>query len=82
MTTLTISKRGTVTLPPAVRRKFGLEKATNPLLLMEERDGGIFLQPATAIPVRELTRNQIQQWIEDDEKEMAAIKVKRGKKAP
>jgi AbrB family looped-hinge helix DNA binding protein len=82
MTTLTISKRGTITLPPDVRRKLGLEKASNPLLIMEERDGGIFLQPATAIPVRDLTRDQIQQWITDDEKDMAALKVKRGKKTP
>jgi bifunctional DNA-binding transcriptional regulator/antitoxin component of YhaV-PrlF toxin-antitoxin module len=59
MTTLPVSKRGSLTLPPALRRKMGLDKLRNPMLLVEERDGGLFLHPAMALPVRDLPKAQI-----------------------
>ncbi|HEY0965928.1 MAG TPA: hypothetical protein VGD88_00950 [Opitutaceae bacterium] len=70
MTTLPLSKRGTLTLPPALRRKLGLDKLRNPVLLAEERDGGVFLQAAVTLPVRDLPKEQIQAWIARDEAEM------------
>jgi bifunctional DNA-binding transcriptional regulator/antitoxin component of YhaV-PrlF toxin-antitoxin module len=73
MTTLALSKRGSLTLPPALRRKMGLDKLRNPLLLVEERDGGLFLQPAVAMPVRDLPKAQIQAWIARDETDMKAF---------
>jgi bifunctional DNA-binding transcriptional regulator/antitoxin component of YhaV-PrlF toxin-antitoxin module len=75
MTTLALSKRGSLTLPPALRRKLGLDKLRNPLLLVEERDGGLFLQPAVALPVRDLPKAQIQAWIARDEADMKAFQV-------
>lgn len=75
MTTLALSKRGTLTLPPALRRKMGLDKLRNPMLLVEERDGGLFLQPAVALPVRDLPKAQIQAWLARDEADMKAIKT-------
>ena len=54
MITLPLSKRDSLTLPPALRRKMGLDKLRNPILLVEERDGGLFLHPAMALPVRDL----------------------------
>ena len=54
-TTLAINKRGGLTLPPALRKKLGLEGVDNPLVIVEEREGGLFLQPAAAIPVRDIT---------------------------
>jgi bifunctional DNA-binding transcriptional regulator/antitoxin component of YhaV-PrlF toxin-antitoxin module len=39
-----ISKRGTVTLPPALRRKFGLG-TENPLVIIEKRDRELVLRP-------------------------------------
>ncbi len=74
-TTLPLSKRGSLTLPPELRRKLGLDKLRNPLVLVEERDGGLFLQPAVAMPVRELPKKQIQAWIARDEADMAAFKI-------
>jgi hypothetical protein len=32
MTTLALSKRGSLTLPPELRRKMGLDKVRNPML--------------------------------------------------
>ena len=80
MTTLTMTKRGGVTIPPDLRRKLGLNRLRNPLLISEERDGGIFLQPATALPVRDLSREQIQEWIKDDEAGMAKFKAGKASK--
>lgn len=73
--TLPLSKRGSLTLPPAVRQKMGLDKLPNPMVLVEEREGGLFLQPAVALPVRDLPKKQIQQWIARDEAEMAAFRA-------
>lgn len=82
MTTLALSKRGSLTLPPELRRKLGLDKLSNPMLLVEERDGGLFLQPAVALAVRDLPKAQLKAWIARDEAEMKAFRVaaKSGKK--
>jgi hypothetical protein len=51
----------------------GLEGIDNPLVIVEEREGGIFLQPAAAIPVRDISRAQLARWISRDEAEMKAF---------
>ena len=75
MTTLALSKRGSLTLPPALRRKMGLDKLRNPMLLVEEREGGLFLQPAVALPMRDIPKAQIQAWIARDEAEMNTFRA-------
>jgi len=75
MTTLPLSKRGSLTLPPALRRKLGLDKLSQPMLLVEERDGGLFLHPALALPVRDLPKAQVKAWIARDEAEMKAFRA-------
>ena len=67
MTAIAISKRWTITLPPEIRKGLGLEGADHPMMLMELRDGGIFLHPATAMPVRDIPLKQMEQWIAADE---------------
>jgi len=74
-TTLPLSKRGSLTLPPSLRRKMGLDKLRNPMLLVEERDGGLFLQPAVTLPVCDLPKAQIQAWVARDEAEMRAFQA-------
>lgn len=74
--TLPISKRGGLTLPPSLRRKLGLAGIDSPLVIVEERDGGLFLQAAAAVPVRDLPREQLARWISRDEAEMAAFSRK------
>lgn len=72
-TTLPMSKRGSLTLPPALRRKMGLDKMRNPMVIVEEREGGLFLQPAFALPIRDIPKKQIEKWIVRDEAGMAAF---------
>ena len=69
-TVVPISKRGAVTLPPALGRKFGFGKGENPLILIEEREGEIVLRPACAMTVRDIPSGMIQGWIADDEAAM------------
>jgi hypothetical protein len=73
-TTIPMTKRGSLTLPPSLRRKMGLDKMRNPMLLVEEREGGLFLQPAVALPIRDIPKKQIEAWIARDEAEMAAFR--------
>jgi bifunctional DNA-binding transcriptional regulator/antitoxin component of YhaV-PrlF toxin-antitoxin module len=73
MTTIPVSKRGTITLPPEMRRKLGLDAAENPMMLAELRDGGVFLQPAEAFPVRDIPEETLRGWIEEDEKDAASF---------
>jgi bifunctional DNA-binding transcriptional regulator/antitoxin component of YhaV-PrlF toxin-antitoxin module len=74
-TTIPLTKRGSLTLPPSLRRKMGLDKLRNPMVVVEERDGGLFLQPAVAMPVRDLPKGTIEQWIARDEADMAAFRA-------
>lgn len=68
MITIPVSKRGTITLPPDMRRKLGLDAAEHPMMLVELRDGGVFLQPAEALPVRDIPEETLQGWLAEDEK--------------
>jgi bifunctional DNA-binding transcriptional regulator/antitoxin component of YhaV-PrlF toxin-antitoxin module len=79
MTTLPISKRGTITLPPEMRRKLGLDVAEHPMMLVELRDGGIFLQPAEALAVRDIPAETLREWIAEDEKDAEKFWRKAGK---
>jgi len=84
MTTLTLSKRGSLTLPPAIRRRLGLDRVDHPLLIVEERNGGVFLHPAAATPLRDISGDTVKGWIKDDESAMAALRGtprSRGKRA-
>jgi bifunctional DNA-binding transcriptional regulator/antitoxin component of YhaV-PrlF toxin-antitoxin module len=69
-----ISKRGTVTIPPEFRKRLGVDKLENPMLLVEERDGKLYLEPAAAIPVRDIPKATLESWIAADEAEMTAFK--------
>ena len=72
-TVVPISKRGTVTIPPEIRKRLGVDQLENPMLLIEERDGKLYMEPASAIPVRNIPIATLQHWIEEDEAEMAAF---------
>lgn len=43
-----VGKRGTVVIPAKVRRRFNLDEGT--LLVIEEREDGVLLRPAVAMP--------------------------------
>jgi hypothetical protein len=79
MIAIPVSKRGTITLPPDMRRKLGLDAAEHPMMLVELRDGGVFLQPAEALPVRDIPEETLQGWIAEDEKDAEDFWRKAGK---
>lgn len=81
MTAVAVSKRGTITLPPEIRRQLGLESTDHPMMLVELRDGGVFLHPASAVPVRDIPLDQMIQWIAEDEQGAEAFWKKAGAKA-
>lgn len=39
------------------------------MMLAELRNGGVFLQPAAALPVRDIPLEQMKKWIADDERD-------------
>lgn len=49
METARIGKRGTLVIPAKLRQRFALQEGD--LLVTEERDDGILLRPAVAVPV-------------------------------
>lgn len=79
MTAIPISKRGTITLPPEIRRALGLDAAVNPMMLLELRNGGVFLQPAEAMPVRDIPLETLQEWIAEDKRDAEGFWEKAGK---
>lgn len=66
-TVVSMSKRGTITLPPGMRKKLCLDRMENPLLIIQEENGRIVLEPATAVPLRDLPADRIHTWIAEDE---------------
>lgn len=44
-----VGKRGAIVVPARMRRKFGLEEGS--LVIAVERDDGILIRPAVAVPV-------------------------------
>lgn len=74
MTTLTMTKRGAITIPPEIRRRLGLDRLKHPLLIAEEKDGGLFIQPAVATPLRDIPVKTIKSWIHEDEEYMTALR--------
>ena len=70
-TTIPLTKRGSLTLPPELQGKLGFDKLRNPMVRVEEREGGLFLQSAVAMAVRDLPKKQMTAWMARDEADMA-----------
>lgn len=47
--TTKVGKRGTIVIPAELRRRLGLEEGT--LVVAEEREGGVLIRPAVALPL-------------------------------
>ncbi len=61
-------------MPPSLRRSLSLEGLDNPMLIASEVDGKLVLEPATAIPVRDIPKRTIRKWISEDEAALKAFK--------
>ena len=48
-----VGKRGTVVIPVALRRRFGIEEGS--LVIAEAREEGILIRPAVAVPLENYT---------------------------
>jgi bifunctional DNA-binding transcriptional regulator/antitoxin component of YhaV-PrlF toxin-antitoxin module len=75
-TTIHVSPRGTITLPVAIRQRLKLDRE-NSLLIIEERPDGVFLHPAVTVPIRDLSVEQMQKWIDQDEADAASVKIQK-----
>ena len=51
--TAKVGKRGTIVVPAALRRRFGIEEGT--LVIIEASDEGLLIRPAVAVPVEPYT---------------------------
>lgn len=78
--TVPISKRGSLTIPPALRRKLGVDKVPAPLVVLSERDGGLFVQFAAAVPVRDIPKSVIEGWVREDQVDTAFRKTRKSPK--
>lgn len=58
--TLTVTERGTVTLPAKLRKAMGIEAES--LLIAESTEEGILLRPAVALPVEVYSRDRLKEF--------------------
>lgn len=56
-----------------------LDQVDNPLMLVEEKDGKLTMELATAVPVRDIGEGTLKSWIAEDEADGAAIRKSRKK---
>jgi len=57
-----------------MRRSLGLDNFENPMLLVAEQDGKIIMEPAVALPIRDIPKEKISAWITEDESAMKLFK--------
>jgi AbrB family looped-hinge helix DNA binding protein len=48
-----VGKRGTIVIPAALRRRFGIEEGS--LVIAEDREEAILIRPAVAVPLESYT---------------------------
>ena len=61
---LVVSGRGQITLPAALRKRFGIRPGD--VVIVEDRDGEIILKPAAILEIEVYSDEQISSWDEED----------------
>ena len=56
-----VGKRGTVVIPAALRRRFGIEEGS--LVIAEDREEGILIRPAAAVPLEIYTPERREEFL-------------------
>ena len=56
-----VGKRGTIVIPAALRRRFGIEEGS--LVIAEDREEGILIRPAVALPLESYTPKRRAQFL-------------------
>ncbi len=62
--TITIGRRGAITIPAKLRRAFGIQQ--NDQLIAEETPEGILLRPSVSVPVEIYTEERIAEFASDE----------------
>lgn len=75
--TLLVSERGQITLPAAVRKRFGLKGGG--ALILEERNNELVLKPAEVMEIEIYDDGQVAKW--DDDDRLTEIERKRIRKS-
>lgn len=78
--TIRVGKRGTMVIPARLRRLFGLDEGS--IAVAEERDDGILIRPAVALPVTRYTKEQkamflLSNAVDSEDYQQAVEEVKR-----
>jgi bifunctional DNA-binding transcriptional regulator/antitoxin component of YhaV-PrlF toxin-antitoxin module len=73
--TIRINKRGSLTLPMALRKKLGL--ARGGVVLAESTSEGIVLKPAVAFPIEIYSAERISEFVAEDKKLSQYLKKKK-----
>ncbi|MEX1119905.1 MAG: AbrB/MazE/SpoVT family DNA-binding domain-containing protein [Terrimicrobiaceae bacterium] len=64
-TTITMGRRGTVTVPANLRQQYGIKQ--NDLLIVEDTPDGILLRPAVSVPVELYSEDRIAEFASEDQ---------------
>ena len=56
-----VGKRGAIVVPARMRRRFGIDEGS--LVIAEERDDGILIRPAVAVPVEIYTPARVAEFL-------------------
>lgn len=75
-----VGKRGAIVIPASLRKRFGIEEGT--LVIAEEREDGILVRPAVALPVEMYSPERIAEFIlsnavDEEDYANAVARVKR-----
>ena len=62
--TLVVSSRGQVTLPAALRKRFGIKGGD--VVILEQRGNEVVLKPAVVLEIQHYGDEQIAQWDRED----------------
>jgi len=56
-----VGKRGAVVIPARLRKRFGIQEGA--LVIAEERDDGILIRPAVALPVEAYSPERVAEFL-------------------
>jgi AbrB family looped-hinge helix DNA binding protein len=56
-----VGKRGAIVIPASLRKRFGIEEGT--LVITEEREDGILIRPAVALPVENYSQERVAEFL-------------------
>ena len=62
--TLIVSSRGQITLPAALRKRFGIKSGD--VVILEDRGNEVVLKPGVVLEIQHYSDEQIAQWDTED----------------